>query len=268
MAPEDHPEGPALDTVSIGVSATPHSVAVSRDGARLYVTHFLSGSVTVIDTATNSVTATIDDLPSGTYGVAVSADGKFLFLANPHGQFLRKILADGSASAERIDAGVGSFCYGLAMSPHGDVLYATCAMEDQIILLDNLVMNIGKISGIDFPVGVAASPDSTRLYATNYSSQTVSVIDIKSADSPVIAKIDVPLGPYGVAASPDGARVYIAHFHADDLVSVIDTASLKVVDKITTGSGPVRGVAVSPDGGRLYVTNYFSNSVSVIPLGA
>jgi YVTN family beta-propeller protein len=269
MAPEGRSDQPARqlspDVAFIDVSATPHSVAVSHDGSRLYVSHFLSGAVSVIDTSTNSLVATITSLPAGTYGVAASADGKFLYVANPNSTFVKRVAADGSSSADEIHAGVGAFCYGLAMSPQGRVLYAACALDDKILLLDGLVKNVGEFTGIDFPVAVAVSPDGATLYASNYFSESVSVIDAGGGGS-VVEKIKVPIGPYGIAASPDGSHVYVAHFPAGDLISVIDAKSLEVVDSIATGRGPVRGIAASPDGSRLYATNYFASSVSVISI--
>lgn len=255
----------STDVAYIDVDATPHSVAVSRDGSRLFVSHFLSGAVSVIDTSTGSLMASISSLPAGTYGVAAGADGKFLYVANPNSTFVRRVAADGSSSAEEIHAGVGAFCYGLAMSPSGGILYAACALDDKILLLDGLVKNVGELSGIDFPVSVAVSPDGATLYASNYFAESVSVIDT-AGDGSVVGKIKVPVGPYGIAASPDGSLVYVAHFPTGDLISVIDANSLTVVDTIATGRGPVRGIAVSPDGSRLYATNYFASSISVISL--
>jgi len=55
----------------VGVGRYPASVAVSPNGARAYVTNEESNTVSVIDTATRHVTATIS-VGSGPLGVAVS----------------------------------------------------------------------------------------------------------------------------------------------------------------------------------------------------
>src|SRR6516165_12158601 len=49
----------------------------------------------------------------------------------------------------------------------------------------------------------------------------------------------------------------------DNTVSVIDTATDKVIATISVGSLPL-GVTVTPDGGNVYVTNTNSATVSVI----
>lgn len=51
-------------TATIGVGSYPEQVAVSPVGTRAYVTNLLSHSVSVIDTATNQVIATIPGFSS------------------------------------------------------------------------------------------------------------------------------------------------------------------------------------------------------------
>jgi YVTN family beta-propeller protein len=56
---------------TVGVGSGPHGVAVNPSGTRAYVANYASSSVSVIDTATNSVVATVG---VGSYpeGVAVA----------------------------------------------------------------------------------------------------------------------------------------------------------------------------------------------------
>jgi YVTN family beta-propeller protein len=57
--------------------------------------------------------------------------------------------------------------------------------------------------------------------------------------------------------------LYVANFD-DNTVSVIDTATNRVVGSpIPVGSGP-QSLAVTPDGTKVYVANMDSNNVSVI----
>jgi YVTN family beta-propeller protein len=255
--------------VTIQVGRTPHSVAISHDGSRVYVTHFLTGSVSVIDTVDNSVTATFA-LSPGLYGVAVSSDDAFIYVANQDSGFVHRI--DAINGAKGISAGIGAKPYGLASSPQGK-LYAACPLDDAIEVLDASVKNVARIRDADFSVALATSPEGSRLYASNYFSATVSVIDlagvnadISSHRANVEAKISVKNAPYGLAVSSDGSRLFVAHFQSEDLVSIIDTSSLQLIEELHVGNGPVRGVAVAPDNSRLYVTNYFSESISVILL--
>ena len=65
----------------MNVGSGPYGVAVSPDGTKVYVANDNSNTVSVIDTATNTVTATV---PVGSYpsGVAVSPDGTKVYVAN------------------------------------------------------------------------------------------------------------------------------------------------------------------------------------------
>jgi YVTN family beta-propeller protein len=87
-----------------------------------------------------------------------------------------------------------------------------------------------------------------------------------------IAVIPVQFSPLGVAITPNGRFAYVTNTGAvcdfcpvnqPSSVSVIDTATYKVVATIPTGQYPA-GVAITPNGAFAYVANFNSNSVSVI----
>jgi YVTN family beta-propeller protein len=63
------------------VGTSPGRVAVSPDGARVYVTNEGNNSVSVIDTSTNNVIATVN-VGINPNGIAVTPDGKKVYVAN------------------------------------------------------------------------------------------------------------------------------------------------------------------------------------------
>ena len=69
------------------------------------------------------------------------------------------------------------------------------------------------------PRGVAVSPDGTKAYVTNFTTNNVSVIN--TTTNAVDATITVGTAPFGVAFSPDGSKVYVTNY-TDSTVSVID----------------------------------------------
>jgi YVTN family beta-propeller protein len=272
-APAPQP-GSSASPITIDVIETPHSIAVSNDGSRVYVSHFQSGSISLIDAGTESVTAVLASSP-GAYGVAPTFNDEFLHVAHPDSDFLQTLQVK---SGDKVADGIGAKAYGL-VTVKGGRLYATAALDNTILVLDvmlvdvldNLVRNVAKIDGVKFPVAIVASPDGSSLYVSNYFSATVSVIDATQVsigvfDQPavVVHTIPVAIGPYGLAVSPDGSRLFVAHFPQGDAISVVDTTSFSVIDQISVGNGPVRGLAVSRDGAKLYAANYFASSVSVL----
>ncbi|MCH7883579.1 YncE family protein, partial [Patescibacteria group bacterium] len=72
--------------------------------------------------------------------------------------------------------------------------------------------------------------------------------------------------PHEVAVTPDGSRIYVTD-RATPIVSVIDTATNRIVKTIAVGIGP-GGIAITPDGRHVYVTNRMANTVSVINTAA
>jgi YVTN family beta-propeller protein len=72
----------ATNTVlkDVEVGAVPIGVAITPDGARAYVANEVSGGVSVIDTTTNTVVATIP--VEGGFAVAITPDGTRAYVAN------------------------------------------------------------------------------------------------------------------------------------------------------------------------------------------
>ena len=82
----------------------------------------VSGSVSVISTATNTVTATIT-VGSDPYGVAVTPDGAYAYVTNANGNTVSVI----STSSNTVTATVtvGSNPFGVAVTPDGAYAYVT-----------------------------------------------------------------------------------------------------------------------------------------------
>lgn len=75
----DIPSRTVIDSITVG--ATPLIPAISPDGSTVYVANRNSNSVSVISTATRSVTATIGNVGVEPHGVAVTKDGKYVYVS-------------------------------------------------------------------------------------------------------------------------------------------------------------------------------------------
>ena len=119
-------------------------------------------------------------------------------------------------------------------------------------------LSIGVGSG---PVQVALDAADNLIYATNYYSDTVSVIN--GATNTVTDTIDVGANPQGITVDPTTDSIYVTNFGADT-VSVINGATNAVVATIGVGTDP-EGIAVDPTTDAVYVANAGpSSTVSVI----
>ena len=94
---------------------------VAPDGRRAYVT-YLSGALSMIDTATNTVTATID-VGRGALGVAVTPDGSHLYVAHWGSSMVSVI--DTATNTVIATINVGSVQWDVAVTPDGRWAYVT-----------------------------------------------------------------------------------------------------------------------------------------------
>ena len=193
-----------------------------------YITNSRDNTVSVIDTATNTVVGSPIHVGSKPMGVAVTPDGSKVYVAN-----------EGSNDVEVIDT-------------------ATNTVEDSPISV-----------GIQ-PQGVAVTPDGSKVYIGNFGSNNVSVIDTTINKVEITFFIPDNNSPAGIVVTPDGKKVYVANFvsnfpafHPSNIVSVFNTATLKVVASITVALGPF-GVAITPDGSKVLTANRVNDNVSVV----
>ncbi|MGE2723564.1 Ig-like domain-containing protein [Mycolicibacterium pulveris] len=140
-----------------------------------------------------------------------------------------------------------------AMSPDGTRLYVVRGegqVWDNIAVIDTATnKEVGSITGLRDPAGMAFSPDGKRLYVANTyrSDRYVSVID--TATNKEIATIkEGVLGSGSIAINADGTRLYVPNIARDD-VDVIDTSTNKVIGNIAADGS----VHFNPDHTRLYV---------------
>jgi len=200
-------------------------VDATARGVRLFVTNEMSGDLTEIDAATETVVRTVP-LGKRPRGIKISPDQKSLYVA-----------MTGSPNA---GPGVDP-----ATLPPPD------RSADGIGEVDAATLRVKRIipAGAD-PEQLDISADGTRLYVACEDTATVSAVDVPSGR--VAAVIKVGNEPEGVAIRPDGKVVYVAN-EADGTVSVIDTNTNTPVTRIAVGHRP-RSIAFLPDGTRAYVT--------------
>jgi YVTN family beta-propeller protein len=225
--------GLLLSQVSFGQSLTPPSHVA-------YVTNFNDGTISVIDTSTNSVVTTIAECVEcspGPTGVAITPDRRFVYVAN-----------ESAGTVAIIDAITNSIVNTITMP--------------QIC--------VGDTCNSPLTVGVAINPNPNRpfAYVTNTGSvgATGFVTVINTQTQTIVApSITVGSHPFGVAVTPDGAFAYVTNGTpgTEKSVSVIDTSTNAVTKTISVGSNPT-SVAVHPGGSIAYVTNAGDGTVSMI----
>jgi YVTN family beta-propeller protein len=165
---------------------------------------------------------------------------------------------------------LGEKPFGAVLSPDGRYLAVSNdgTHTQSLSLVD--VATATVIQHIDYAipealfVGLAWSPDGTRLYAAAGGNDKVRVYTQEGGHLTENSPIAMPRGsfPSGVAVTPDGHRLYVAD-NGSGGVSAVDTATGQVLGTVATGPNPFT-VELSGDGGTAYVSNWGTNTVSVV----
>jgi len=260
-----NPVGVSHDGVlnTIGVGYLPLGIAAHPDGSRVYVANQNSNTVSVINTTTNSVQATVG-LGGGfsPFGLAVSPDGGHVYTADYASNAVTVINTATDTSSAVV--GVGKYPKGVAVSPDSRHVYVTNNGSNSVSVIDAASNTVTATIGVgSLPLGVAASPDGARVYVANQGSGSMSVID--AGTNQVTGSINT--SATWVAVSPDSKVVYAT---SGNVVNVIDATTNQVTDTISIPIPPgatgtqLGSLAVSRDGSRLFVPNIYGNSVAQI----
>ena len=231
-----------------------------------YIPDHSSDTVSVLDTATNTVTAKVVGI-GGPFGVAVNPAGTRVYVVSDRSNALSVIdTASNTVIATALVENNAS--WGVAVNSAGTRVYVTHGfINGNVSVIDtasntviDTVVTGGTVPGVPgTALGVAVNPAGTRVYVANFYGG-ISVID--TATDTVVTSVAVGYAPLGVAVDPTGTRVYVVNQNYHN-VSVIDTATNTVIATIPAGVSS-RGVVVDPAGARVYVSNEEENTVSVI----
>ena len=251
----------AINAIGTGpASASSNSVTPTAPPPSLfaYITNQGSNNVSVIDTATNTVVATVA-VGNQPFGVAVNSAGTRAYVTNQSSNNVSVIDTAGNTVVATV--AVGTNPRGVAVNPAGTRAYITNEGSSNVSVIDTAGNSaVATVAVGTSPHGVAVDPTGTRAFVANSGSNNVSVID--TASNTVVATVAVGSFPYGIAVDPAGTRAYVTN-RLSNSVSVIDTASNTVIATVVAGSDTI-GIAVNPAGTRAYATNIASNNVTVI----
>jgi YVTN family beta-propeller protein len=241
----------------IAAGSDPEAIAITPDGKSSYVTSITCGrllcsgpsnppqlaSVEVIDTASNSLTATITigNLPTAQTpgvllsGIAISPDGTHAYVSNGEGNQIWAIDTASNQVVATIPTAVLGFV-GVSTSPDGSRLYAASignpSVVDVIDTKTNAVVTSIALPGYDVPTQIRMTPNGSHAYVTG---ETGHLWVIDSAQNATVATIPVIFGQplLDIALAPDGTRAYIACGNTN-AIYVLDTTTYRIVGQIAS----------------------------------
>jgi len=231
---------------------------VNINYAYVYAVSYLNYTVSVINTSTNTVVATIT-VGSHPSSVAITPNGDYAYVTNYYDGTVSVINTSTNTVVDTIT--LGAYPYGIAITPNGDYAYTANLYNGNVSVINTSTNTVvTTITVGTSPYGVAITPNGQYAYVVNFGSNNVSVIN--TSTNTVVATITVGSGPIAVAITPNGDYAYVAN-NVSNTVSVINTSTNTVVATITVGTNPI-AVAITPNGLYAYVANDNSNNVSVI----
>lgn len=218
-----------------------------------------SNSVSVVDTATNTVIATVPLQVTGPIGVVASPDGARVYVTGAIGSGSGVDVIDTSANAVIATIplpAINSVALPV-ITPDGNHLYVPDRNSGTVTVIDT-ANNV--VAGNPIRVGsscgaLAITPDGTSIYVAD--PLDTAVVRIDTATNTAAPPISLGLGnPSDLAITPDGRHVYVsAPTPGQSSVDVIDTSTNTVTAQIPLpGSQELPfGLAITPDGSTVYV---------------
>ena len=251
-----------------GIPAAPRIRAARTAGPNpgvrhAYVAAITSYEIVKIDTARRERVAGID-AETNPYGLAATPDGGKILVTNSGASDVSVL--DPSRDEITTNIGVGLYPHGIVVSPDGNHAYVANTGPDTgaggsklLSVIDVAAEKVSSEVEVGLaPHSLAVTPDGRKLYVTCFDG--LSVVD--TGLGVVRTALDEQARANGVAVTPDGRHAYVANCW-QNAVSVLDTATDEVVDRVRVGTTPW-DVAIRPDGTAAYVSNANEDTVSVI----
>lgn len=275
----------------------PYTITLSVNEKKAYVTNSNSTTISIINTAENTVTGIIDGF-DGPSGMVITPDGKKGYINNYGGP---EGVGSGNSTTVRVvdlktdqivgaPITVGLAPAALAITPNGKYVYVINYVDGNqgtgtISIIDTRTdLVVGTITGFSGPFAIAITPNGKYAVVTNFGSNnfdpigtTVSIVRLK--DNKLVANVEAGIQPSGLAITPDSRFAYITNYNTlyaganftkltpgEGTVNIIDIEKKTLLPPtIVVGQSP-HGVAISPNGKYAYTSNYTANTLTVIAL--
>jgi YVTN family beta-propeller protein len=267
------------EPMKITVGNFPEDIAFTDDGAQAFVTNSSDATVSVIDTASRTVTQTVSLAPVSLtfpFGIVTSKNDKKVFVTTQGGSANSIAVLDNRNRNNVTVAGTipaSGFTGRPALRSIGnELLVPASGLETgppKFLVINpssgNVMHELTLQGNTAFPNDVAVTPDGRFAYVTlfDFSGGTggVWVIDLMHLRTVTVINTGDP-NVFGIGMTPDGRFAFATNF-IQNTVAVIKTATNTVVATVPVGRQP-NEVAVSLDGTKAFVTNQNDTTVSVI----
>jgi dipeptidyl aminopeptidase/acylaminoacyl peptidase len=250
------------------------SLAVSRDGKRLFAAGSEGGSVQVLDAQTGQVKRRLAVFKKALIGMALTADGKRLVVAGRDGDsddslVVRICDSDTGAKIREFDK-PDTAIEQLAVQPDGETV-ATSHVGQRVVLWDAKGERVSEQRGqgerkaswakaeTPYRIGSLGISPNGRWLAYSDQEKGVAIVDVRSGREIGRSKMDVYYQNGSartelrdvLAFSPDGKTIAWSGVESTSDIFLIEVRTHQVRCRLNGDSYPVQQLAFSPDGSRL-----------------
>ena len=249
----------SLLLVVVGLLATAPATA-----ATLFISNTKGESISVIDTTTFEVTATIPLGKGKPNRVVFHPDGKTAWVVYDKSHDLGVVDADAHKLIKRVK--IGGNPYNLNFTPDGRHLlvldWSSDTGNDEVIFYDLQAEKVdGRVEVSTWPAHSVFSRDARRVYVSGETAGDLTVIDVEKRE--VVGHYVHGGGDaMGLALTADGKTLYAAAGENKTVVK-IDTATNKPIGAIAL-PGVVHEATLTLDGRYLYTTLRKANKLVVV----
>lgn len=208
--------------------------AATAAGPKAYVGNFSDNTISVIDTASGAVVATVP-VAAGPHGMAATPDGRTVYVSGDNSSTVSVIDASTDKVARTIE--VGKTPHGLAVTPDGRTLLVSVYGEDRIAFVDTASQAIVATVPIAKPHTIAVRPDGKVAYVSSQEPGKFALVVVDIATRTALRSIALEKPPRDLEFGADGAALYFT-LASVNAVQVLDPASDKIVAQIATGASP------------------------------
>jgi len=160
------------------------------------------------------------------------------------------------------------YLWAVAITPDDSQVYVSGGNNGVIFIIDANTYEFVRTYIYGSARATAFTPDGSTAYVLNSGFRNIHPIgerDMYAIDTATLkyrAKIDLFNGtPSSIVMRPDGKILFVGHRRVPGKISVVDTASNKL---LTTIHVDCEGIDITPDGSQLYCCSKLTNEVIVI----
>jgi YVTN family beta-propeller protein len=212
----------------IPVGKNPIAITGKSDGTRVYVANQLDGTVSVIDSTSNTLVTSLPNpivVGGSPSFLAINTDNTQVYVVNKGGDSVSVIDTNANTVVKTVNVGrAPNFAF---FDAHNNRVWVTNSggtTVSSINVADQSVTTIDLTPGCatPAPLSVTVLTDGTRAYVADSGCNAVSVISTLS--NTVTKTIPVGTTPVSIVSSTDATKVVVANKGSND-ASVINTAS-------------------------------------------